>query len=340
MCIRDSQSPRYCANILEHQQASGEDFMGERWTSPLDGVTRRYPQIIIMKPFNSCPQICVYCQRNWEIKDMDDKPLMPRDKVVEMIQWAREDKNLTEILITGGDPLTMGNTYLDWLIGEVAAIDHIDRIRIGTRTLVTLPQRFNEGLLAILDKYHEWGKREIALVTHFEHPTELCPDVLDAVKKIKKLGINIYNQQVFTYYNSRKFETAFLRKSLKVSGIDPYYAFNCQGKDETVDFRVPIARILQERKEEARLLPGLVRTDEPVFNVPRLGKSHLRAGQDHEIIMILPDGRRVYEFYSWDTKHAKAKDYLHVDVSLYDYFKRLQQDGENVNDYLSMLYYF
>ncbi len=334
------QSPRYCANVLANQRAGGEDFMGERWTSPMDGVTRRYPQIIIMKPFNSCPQICVYCQRNWEIKDMEDNPLMPRDKVIEMIRWAREDKNLTEVLITGGDPLTLSNTYLDWLIGEIAAIDHVDRIRIGTRMLVTLPQRIDDGLLAILEKYHEWGKREIALVTHFEHPTELCPDVLDAVKKIKKLGINIYNQQVFTYYNSRKFETAFLRKALKISGIDPYYTFNCQGKDETVDFRVPIARILQERKEEARLLPGLVRTDEPVFNVPRLGKSHLRAEQDHEVIMILPDGRRVYEFYSWDTKHATAKDYLHTDVSLYDYFKRLQKDGENVSDYLAMLYYF
>ena len=55
--------------------------------------------------------------------------------------------------------------------------------------------------------------------------------------------------------------------------------------------------------------------------------------------MILPDGRRIYEFYSWDTKHAMAKDYLHTDVSLYDYFKRLQKDGENASDYLSMLYY-
>jgi lysine 2,3-aminomutase len=334
------QSPRYCANILEHQQAGGEDFMGERWTSPIDGVTRRYPQIIIMKPFNSCPQICVYCQRNWEIRDMDDNPMMPREEVIDMIRWARDDKNLSEVLITGGDPFTLSNAYLDWLIGEVAAIDHVDRIRVGTRTLVTLPQRINDGLLAILEKYHKLGKREIALVTHFEHPTELCDEVLHAVEKIKGLGINIYNQQVFTYYNSKKFETSFLRKTLKVCGIDPYYTFNCQGKDETVDFRVPIARILQERKEEARLLPGLIRTDEPVFNVPRLGKSHLRAGQDHEVIMILPNGCRVYEFYSWDTKHATAKDYLYTDVSLYDYFKRLQDDGENVGDYLAMLYYF
>jgi lysine 2,3-aminomutase len=62
------------------------------------------------------------------------------------------------------------------------------------------------------------------------------------VQKTRKLGINIYNQQVSIYYNSRKFETAFLRKTIKVCGIDPYYTFNCQDKDETVYFRVPIAR--------------------------------------------------------------------------------------------------
>ena len=157
---------------------------------------------------------------------------------------------------------------------------------------------------------------------------------------MKRLGINIYNQEVFTYFNSRKFETAFLRKVLKVCGIDPYYNFNCQGKEETTDFRVPIARIEQERKEEARLLPGVTRTDEPVFNVPKLGKSHLRAWQDHEVVMILPDGGRVDRFYSWDTKLTASKDYLYTDVSIYAYLKRLMDDGENVKDYLSIWYYF
>jgi len=116
------------------------DFMGEQATSPIDGITRRYPQIIIMKPFNSCPQICVYCQRNWEITDIDDNPMMPQSKVEKMIEWGRRIKNLSEILITGGDPLTLNNKYLDWLIGEIAGIDHIDRIRIGTRTLATSPR--------------------------------------------------------------------------------------------------------------------------------------------------------------------------------------------------------
>ena len=332
---------RYCLNVMENlEKETDMDFMGERSTSPIDGITRRYPKIIIIKPYNSCPQICVYCQRNWELKSMDTVVRMPEEKVKEAIAWINDNKNITEVLLTGGDPLTLNNGYLEWLVGRLSKIEHIDRIRIGTRTPVTLPVRINDGFLKILERYHEWGKREVCIVTHFEHPAEITPDSLEAIKKIKKLGINIYNQQVFTYYNSRRFETCFLRKMLKLSGIDPYYSFNTMGKEETIDFRVPIARIEQERKEEARLLPGLVRTDEPVFNVPRLGKSHLRDWQDHEVITILPDGRRVYRFYSWESRLSTAHDYLFTDVSIYDYLKRLDKDGVNINDYSSIYYYF
>jgi len=334
-------SSRYALNVIENWTTGQDmDFMGEKATSPIDGITRRYPQIVIIKPINTCPQICVYCQRNWEIKDIDADVMLPREKAVKAIDWIKNDKNITEVLVTGGDPFTLNNKYIDWIMGELAQIKHLERIRIGTRTLVTLPQRINDDLLDILQKYHEWGKREVAIVTHIQSPVEITPDSLDAIKKLRNLGINIYNQQVFTYYNSRKFETAFLRKTLKLSGVDPYYTFNCMGKDETIDFRVPIARIQQERKEEARLLPGLVRTDEPVFNVPRLGKSHLRAWQDHEVIMILPDGRRIYRFYSWESKLTTSTDYLYTDVGIYEYITRLHEDGENVNDYISIWYYF
>ena len=127
---------------------------------------------------------------------------------------------------------------------------------------------------------------------------------------------------------------------MKISGIDPYYTFNTKGKEETIDFRVPVARIEQERREEARLQPGLVRKDEPVFNVPRLGKSQLQAWQDHEVMMILPDGRRVYRFYSWEVRLVTALDYLYTDVAIFDYLKRLADDGENVADYDTIWYYF
>lgn len=333
-------SATYCEKIIINRQINKDmDFMGEKSTSPIEGITRRYPQILILKPFDSCPQICVYCQRNWELKKMNEAHLKS-DKMRKAIAWIKRNENIKEVLVTGGDPLTLGNTYLDSLLGKLAQIPHIERIRIGTRVLVTIPFRINAGFTAILAKYHIFGKREICVMTHFEHSSEITPDSIEAIKKIKRLGISVYNQQVFTYFNSFKFETAVLRKTLKLAGVDPYYTFNTKGKEETVDYRVPIARIEQERKEEARFLPGIVRTDEPIFNVPKLGKSHLRAWQDHEPIMILGNGQRVYRFYPWESKVATVDDYLYTDVSIYDYLKRLAHDKENIDDYSTIWYYF
>jgi lysine 2,3-aminomutase len=330
----------YCRQITINRHYGADlDFMGEKWTSPIDGITRRYPQILILKPYDSCPQICVYCQRNWEIKRVDEAKVT-KEKVKKAIEWIRENKSITEVLVTGGDPLTLDDRYIGWLMGDLASIGHLERIRIGTRIPVTLPFRIGDRLADILRKYNEPGVREVCAVTHFEHPMEMTPDSLEAIQKIRKAGMSVYNQQVFTYYNSRKFETAFLRKVLKVSGVDPYYTFNTKGKEETTDFRVPIARLEQERNEEGRLLPGMIRTDEPVFNVPKLGKSHLRAWQDHEVVMVMPDGRRSYRFYPWESKLAVCDTYTYIDVAIYDYLKRLSLDGEPVDEYKTIWYYF
>jgi lysine 2,3-aminomutase len=244
------------------------------------------------------------------------------------------------VLVTGGDPMVLPDKELDRILGKLSEIKRIERIRIGTRMFVTMPMRFNDKLLAILEKYHKPGTREVTMMTHFEHTAEITPDVLDAVTRVRKLGISIYNQQVFTYFNSRRFETCYLRKKLKLIGIDPYYTFNTKGKEETSDFRVPIARIEQEMKEEARLLPGIVRTDEPVFNVPRLGKSHLRAWQDHEPIMVNAKGQRIYRFYPWESNMANMKTYIYTDVSIYNYMIRLMGEKEKMNDYATIWSYF
>jgi lysine 2,3-aminomutase len=330
----------YCEKVLKNRVSGADmDFMGERSTSPVSAITRRYPQIVILKPIDTCPQICVYCQRNWEILSMKDTRA-GRKAISEAVEWITKNPNVSEVLITGGDPFLLGDDYLETILDNVAAIEHIERIRIGTRMLVTLPFRVTPDLVRVIKKHHKPGRREICLVTHFEHPAEVTKDAISAVTKLRRAGIGIYNQQVFTYYNSARFESAALRKALKLAGIDPYYTFNTKGKEETRDFRVPISRIEQERKEEARFLPGIIRTDEPVFNVPRLGKSHLRAGQEHELIMILQDGQRVYRFYPWESKVTLVDDYIYHDVPILDYLKRLHADGENLNDYRSIWYYF
>jgi len=315
------------------------DFMGEKAGSPVPGITRRYPNIVILKPYDSCPQICVYCQRNWEVKDVRETQISRRD-ISRAIAWIGKNKNITEVLVTGGDPLMLKDEQLAEILTALSDMKHVERIRIGTRMPVTLPFRFTDKFIALLKSYNCPGEQELCLVTHIEDALEITPEVLKITEKIRKAGLSMYNQQVFTYYNSQRFKTAFLRKALKISGIDPYYLFNTKGKEETRDFRVPIARIEQERKEEARFLPGIMRSDEPVFNVPKLGKSNLRSWQNHDIIMILPDGKRVYRFYPWESMSLRVDDYLYTDVSISDYLQRLAKDGENVDDYQSIWYYF
>ena len=315
------------------------DFMGEADTSPIELVTRRYPQIAIFKPFNTCAQICVYCQRNWEIEDaMTASALAPAKPMRRALNWFKKQTLIEEVLITGGDPMMMPDTKLEKILREFSKMRHIRRIRIGTRTPVVMPMRFTRNVLDILERYHT-DDQQIAIVTHFEHPYEVTPEAHEATWKISRLGMSIYNQEVFTIENSRKFETAALRRALKQIAIDPYYVFNTKGKTETEFYRVPIARLLQERKEEARLTPGTVRTDEPVFNVPRLGKNHLRAGQDHALIGLCADGSRVYEMMPWEKNLYPSPTYVYKDMPIHDYLVRLEQRGENLDDYRKIWFY-
>lgn len=325
----------------EDNEDSVKDFMLEADTSPTDLITRRYPEIVILKPYNSCPQICVYCQRNWEIKSPLEKGSMAEDaQLREALAWIERHKSITEVLITGGDPLVMSDSKIKAILEAVSAIDHVKRIRIGTRTPVTLPMRFTDSLCNTLASFRVAGKREIAIMTHIQHPLEVTPDLVKAVEKIRLRGLSVYNQLVFTFYISRRFEAARLRSLIRLCGIDPYYSFYPKGKLETVDYRVPIARMLQEQKEESRLMPGLSRTDEPVYNVPGLGKTHLNSWQHRDLISIRADGSRVYEFHPWEKKIADQRTYVGDDVPILDYLKRLEKIGESPSEYESIWYYF
>ena len=334
---------RYVENMVAHKadRALAFDFMREHDTSPIELVTRRYPTVAIIKPYDSCPQICVYCQRNWEITSpLSDDALAPKEQIDDAIQWFAEHDKMRDVLLTGGDPLVMSDTLIDYILKCLLEIPHIRSIRIATRIPITVPQRVTEELCEIFANYHEVGKKTLCMVTHFEHPYEVTPETAEAIRCVKMLGMDVYNQQVFTFANSRRFETSALRIAMKQIGVDPYYTFNMKGKTEIEDYAVPIARILQERKEEARLLPGIFRTDEPVFNVPFLGKNHLRAWQDHELIAILPDGRRVYSFHPWEKNIAAVNPYLYTDVTIRSYLEKLKDRGEDPEDYRSIWYYY
>lgn len=335
--------PLRYSNFLANLKTDREDeldFMGEHDTSPEELITRRYPMISIFKPYNTCSQICVYCQRNWEIEDvLAQDAQAPTNKLQQAIDWYREHPEVTEVLVTGGDPAIMSDQVFKKLLDQLCALDHIKRIRVGTRIPVVMPMRITDDFADLLEQYHVPGKREVCVMTHFEHSYEITPESMEAVQKLRKRRISVYNQGVFTMENARRFEMVALRKDLRRIGVDPYYTFNTKGKEETLDYRLPIARLIQEQTEEARLNPGVERTDEAVFNIPRLGKNYLRAGQDHEVIMILPGGERVYEFYPWDLSTEDTSPYIHVDLAIQEFLDKIRDRGENPEDYSSIWYY-
>ena len=324
-----------------NEQRCGADFMLERDTSPIDLITRRYPAIVILKPFNTCPQICVYCQRNWEIDDaMMEGALAPEHKIEAALRWIADHPAVHEVLVTGGDPLAMDDNTLLGILNRVAAIPSIERIRIGSRMLVTVPMRFDDRLLAKIAALRVPGRREVCFVTHVEHPYELNAELIAAVERIRQRGMSVYNQNVFTFFVSRRFEATLLRRHLRLVGIDPYYSFNTKGKEETKAYRVPVARLLQEQQEEARLMPGLARTDEAVFNVPGLGKNYLRARQHRDLLSVLPDGSRVYEWHPWEKNIADQTTYVGRDVPLLEYLDQLESIGEDSAAYATIWYYY
>jgi lysine 2,3-aminomutase len=333
----------YTENMITHKDDRKEafDFMRESDTSPVDLVTRRYPKVAIIKPYESCPQICVYCQRNWEIKEpLEEAAEVPRNRLDAALDWFADHEHMKDVLVTGGDPLVLKNEKVEYIIKRLSEVPHIKNIRIATRMPITVPQRLTTELCETLGSYYEPGKQTICMVTHFSHPYEVTLDTAEAISCVRKQGLPVYNQQVFSFANSRRFESAALRMAIKQIGVDPYYTFNMKGKSEIEDYAVPVARILQERKEEARLLPGVFRSDEPVFNVPRLGKNHLRAWQDHELISILPDGRRIYSFHPWEKNLNRVKPYLYTDVPIKSYLEKLERRGEKAWDYRSIWYYY
>ncbi len=325
-----------------NESESQLDFMLEEQTSPINLITRRYPGICILKPVNTCPQICVYCQRNWEIEDaMDPKGLIQMSEVDTAIDWINDHPAINEVLITGGDPMLLSEEKLKHILDRLSDNRAVERIRIGTRTPVTIPMRITVELADLLASYDSPGRRELAIITHFQNAYEVTPQVVEGIARLRKRRISVYNQQVFTFFASRRYETCALRRALRLAGIDPYYSFNMKGKDEMRVYRVPIARILQEQKEEARLLPGMMRTDEAVYNVPGLGKNYLRARQNRNLVSILPTGARVYEFHPWEKNiTASVNTYIGPDVPILEYLEALEATGEDVSDYQTIWYYF
>ncbi len=156
--------PMYYVTLMkEHrkERAYYFDFMGEHDTSPKELITRRYPMISILKPIDTCPQICVYCQRNWEITG----PMMPEGMVGKKaldnaLDWFAKNTSMRDVLITGGDPLALGDKRIEYIMDRLCQMEHVINIRWGTRTPVTIPMRITDELAKLIWKlYKTWKKK-------------------------------------------------------------------------------------------------------------------------------------------------------------------------------------
>ena len=333
----------YVKLMKEHRKERSYyfDFMGEHDTSPEELITRRYAMVSILKPYDTCPQICVYCQRNWEITG----PMMPegmpsKESLDRALDWFDGHTSMRDVLITGGDPLALNDERIKYIMDRLCKMEHVINIRWASRTPVTVPMRITDKLTELIGSYLEPGKRNICVVTHIEGASEVTPELAEAVMKFRRQGIYVYNQLVYTLETSRRFQNVATRIAMKKAGVDPYYTFYPKGKEETKDYLVPVARLWQEREEEARLLPGQFRTDEPVFNVPRLGKNHIRAWQDRELIGLNKEGQRIYLWHPWEKGIASVEPYVYKDLPIYKYLQELAKRGEDIEEYKSIWYYY
>ena len=208
-------------SVAELAYDTGElDPMGEEFTNPAGSITRRYPDRLIINVTNRCANFCRFCQRRRNIGTTDtDKP---RKLILDSIEYIRDNPEIRDVLITGGDALLLEDSELEWIISQVRAIPHVEIIRIGTRSLVTLPQRITPQLCAMLKKYHP-----LYINTHFNHPQEVTGDAKRAAGMLADSGISIGNQMVLLNgINNNKYLVQCLNHELLKIRVRPYYIFH------------------------------------------------------------------------------------------------------------------
>lgn len=318
-------------------------------------VHRRYPDVAILIPDTmgrACGGLCASCQRMYDFQrgnlNFDLERLAPKetwaDKLERLLRYWEEDTQLRDILITGGDALMSSDKALGKIFDAVCRMAErkreanrnrrdsekyaeLQRVRLGTRLPVYLPQRITTNLLRILAAFKTrasaLGVRQFVIQTHFETAMEITPSVRDAMRKLLAAGWVVTNQQVFIAAASRRGHCARLRQVLNDIGVLPYYTFTVKGFRENQHNFAPSSRVVQEQVEEkyvglipyvlmhrVRDLPNrpqnLVRavkklrreagvpflpTDRNVLNMPGVGKS-----LTFRCIGITADGRRILQF--------------------------------------------
>jgi lysine 2,3-aminomutase len=212
-----------------------EDPLAEESHMPVPGITHRYPDRVLFYVTHNCPVYCRHCTRKRKVSD--PTTAASRSQIEAGLAYIRQTPAVRDVLISGGDPLTLSDERLAQIFGELRDIDHVEVIRLGTRNPVTLPQRITPELCEVLSE-----ARPVYLHTHFNHPRELRADARQALRKLLDAGCVLGNQMVLLKgVNDDPGTVLELNRKLLANGCRPYYILQCDMAQGITHFRTPLS---------------------------------------------------------------------------------------------------
>ena len=212
------------------------DPLHEDEDSPAPGLTHRYPDRVLFLITDMCSMYCRHCTRR-RVAGENDRA-RSREDIDACIEYIRKTPQVRDVVLSGGDALCVSDKMLEYIISELRKIEHVEIIRIGSRTPVVMPMRITDELCSMLKKYHP-----IWLNTHFNHPKEVTPEAIEACRKLADAGIPLGNQTVLLRgVNDDVHVMRNLVHKLVKSRVRPYYIYQCDLSLGIGHFRTPVAK--------------------------------------------------------------------------------------------------
>jgi len=213
-----------------------EDSLAEDQHSPVPGLVHRYPDRVLMLVTTQCASYCRYCTRSRIVGD--PSATFSRAEFDMQIEYLKRTPQVRDVLLSGGDPLTLAPKLLDELLGRLREIPHIEIIRIGSRVPVFMPQRVTQELCDTLQKYHP-----LWMNIHVNHPNEISQELADACDRLTRAGIPLGNQSVLLAgVNDCVHIQRKLVQDLVRIRVRPYYLYQCDLVDGAGHFRTPVGK--------------------------------------------------------------------------------------------------
>jgi len=210
------------------------DPLGEESASPVRNIVHRYPDRVLFLVTHCCAMYCRHCTRRRLVGEEDVS--ISNEELDEAIEYIRKTPEIRDVLVSGGDPLTLSDARLDEILSRLREIDHVEIIRIGTRVPVTMPMRITPALLDMLKKH-----QPIWINTHFNHPKELTSASIKACASIVDAGIPLGNQSVLLRGVNDNTETIRdLMLGLIRARVRPYYLYQCDLSEGLEHFRTDV----------------------------------------------------------------------------------------------------